>query len=166
MKKVKTIFFIFILSFWGSHITIAQNVKIYSPEADVSMAISQGLIKAKAENKHLLLQIGGNWCPWCLKFHKFCSDDQEISLFISKNYIKILVNYSKENHNLAELKKLEYPQRFGFPVFVILDQDGKRLHTQNSSYLEEGDGYSKKKILDFLKQWSPEALNPNLYLEK
>jgi thioredoxin-related protein len=166
MKKVKTIFFIFILSFWGSQIIIAQNVKIYAPEADVSMAISQGLIKAKAENKHLLLQIGGNWCPWCLKFHKFCSDDQEISLFISKNYIKILVNYSKENHNLAELKKLEYPQRFGFPVFVILDQDGKRLHTQNSSYLEEGDGYSKKKVLDFLTQWSPEALNPNLYLEK
>jgi len=163
MKKVKTIFFIFILSFWGSQITIAQNVKIYSPEADVSMAISQGLIKAKAENKHLLLQIGGNWCPWCLKFHKFCSDDQEISLFISKNYIKILVNYSKENHNLAELKKLEYPQRFGFPVFVILDQDGKRLHTQNSSYLEEGDGYSKKKVLEFLKQWSPEAFDPNLY---
>jgi len=166
MKKVKTIFFIFILSFWGSQITIAQNVKIYAPEADVSMAISQGLIKAKAENKHLLLQIGGNWCPWCLKFHKFCSDDQEISLLISKNYIKILVNYSKENRNLVELKKLEYPQRFGFPVFVILDQDGKRLHTQNSAYLEEGDGYSKKKVLEFLKQWSPEAFDPNLYLEK
>jgi thioredoxin-related protein len=105
MKKVKTIFFIFILSFWGSQITIAQNVKIYSPEADVSMAISQGLIKAKAENKHLLLQIGGNWCPWCLKFHKFCSDDQEISLFISKNYIKILVNYSKENRQFRRTEK-------------------------------------------------------------
>jgi len=166
MKKIKSIFFIFILSFWGSQISIAQNVKIYDPEANVSQAITQALVQAKAENKHLLLQIGGNWCPWCLKFHKFCADDQEISLFINKNYIKILVNYSKENRNLAELKKLEYPQRFGFPVFVILDQNGKRLHTQNSSYLEEGDGYSKKKVLDFLKQWSPEALNPNLYPEK
>jgi thioredoxin-related protein len=166
MKKVKTIFFIFIISFWSSQITIAQNVKIYDPETDVSVAISQGLIKAKAENKHLLLQIGGNWCPWCLKFHKFCSNNQEISLLISKNYIKILVNYSKENRNLEELKKLEYPQRFGFPVFVILDADGNRIHTQNSAYLEEGDSYSKKKVLDFLKQWSPEALDPNLYLEK
>jgi thioredoxin-related protein len=165
MKKIKTIFFIFTLCFSGS-LTIAQPVKIYNPEADVSLAITKGLVQAKAENKHLLLQIGGNWCPWCLKFHKFCSDDQEISLFISKNYIKILVNYSKENRNLEELKKLEFPQRFGFPVFVIIDQDGKRLHTQNSAYLEEGDGYSKKKVLDFLKQWSIEALNPTLYLEK
>lgn len=63
-------------------------------------------------------------------------------------------------------KQSEYPQRFGFPVFVILDSVGKRIHTQNSAYLEEGEGYSKKKVLDFLTNWSPEVLNPNLYLDK
>jgi len=67
---------------------------------------------------------------------------------------------------MAELKKLEYPQRFGFPVFVILDSNGKRIHTQNSAYLEEDKGYSRKKVLDFLNQWSPDALNPNLYIDK
>ena len=66
-----------------------------------------------------------------------------------------MVNYSKENKNLAEMKKLEFPQRFGFPVFVILDSNGKRIHTQNSSYLEEGDGYSKKKVIDFLTNGHP-----------
>jgi hypothetical protein len=85
---------------------------------------------------------------------------------MAKSYVPIMVNYSKENRNLAELKKLEYPQRFGFPVFVILDNNGKRIHTQSSAYLEEGEGYSKKKVLDFLKQWTPDALNPNLYSDK
>ena len=85
---------------------------------------------------------------------------------MGKNYIWIMVNYSKENKNLAELKKLDYPQRFGFPVFVILDSSGKRIHTQNSSYLEEGEGYSKKKVLDFLTQWTPDALNPEHYKDK
>jgi hypothetical protein len=85
---------------------------------------------------------------------------------MDKNYITIKVNYSKENRNFEALKKLDYPQRFGFPVFVILDADGKRIHTQSSAYLEEGEGYSKKKILDFLTQWSPEALNPNRYKDK
>jgi hypothetical protein len=61
------------------------------------------------------------------------------------------------------LKQLEYPQRFGFPVFVILNEDGKRLHTQNSGYLEEGKGHDRMKVLTFLQQWSPEALNPELY---
>ena len=144
----------------------AQPVKIYNPEADVSADISQALIRAKAENKHLFLQIGGNWCSWCRKFHKLCSEDPEISAMMSKSYIAIPVNYSKENRNFAMMKKLDYPQRFGFPVFVILDSAGKRIHTQSSAYLEDGDGYSKKKVLEFFSQWSPDALNPGQYQEK
>ena len=161
MKQILTIVLMLILSS-----SYAQTAKLYNPDADVSVVIAEGLTKAKAQNKHLLLQIGGNWCPWCLKFHQFCLADNEINTFINKNYITIKVNYSKENRNLAELKKLDYPQRFGFPVFVILDADGKRIHTQNSAYLEEEKGYSRKKVLDFLSQWSPQALNPNLYLDK
>lgn len=161
MKVLFTIAFFFL--FCNSY---AQEIKIYNPEADVASAISKGLVRAKAEHKHLFLQVGGNWCPWCLKFHKLCSEDQDIKALFGKNYIWILVNYSKENKNLAELKKLDYPQRFGFPVFVILDSNGKRIHTQNSAYLEEGDGYSKKKFIDFLTQWSPDALNPDHYKDK
>jgi len=166
MKQIFTIVLCFILFGSFAQTTNKQFVKLYDPEADVSTLIARGIARAKAENKHLLLQIGGNWCPWCIKFHKFCTEDKDISVLINKSYITIKINYSKENRNLAELKKLEYPQRFGFPVFVILDNSGKRIHTQNSAYLEEGDGYSKKRVLDFLNQWSPEALNPNLYPDK
>jgi uncharacterized protein YyaL (SSP411 family) len=161
MKKLIPVIFAF---FWFN--TSAQTVKIYSPDANVSFAIKEGIVKAKAENKHIILQIGGNWCPWCIKFHNLCAEDAEIKLLEDKNFIAILVNYSKENRNLAALRELDYPQRFGFPVFVILNANGKRIHTQNSSYLEEGDGYSKKKVVDFLKQWSPDALNPDHYTVK
>ena len=161
MKPLFTIALFFVL-FSG----FAQTVKLYNPEADAASAISQGVALAKGENKHLFIQIGGNWCPWCLKFHKFCASDSQIDSLMSKNFIVIKVNYSKENRNLETLKKLEFPQRFGFPVFVILDANGKRIHTQNSSYLEEGESYSKKRVLDFLKQWSPEALNPGHYTTK
>lgn len=166
MKQIFTIVFFFVLCGSFAQIANKQTVNLYSPEADVSAAITQGIAKAKAENKHLFLQIGGNWCPWCIKFHIFCASDEDIISLMAKSYVPIMVNYSKENRNLAELKKLEYPQRFGFPVFVILDNNGKRIHTQSSAYLEEGEGYSKKKVLDFLKQWTPDALNPNLYSDK
>lgn len=155
---------LFILFIWCT--TYGQPAAIYDPNADASATISQGIKRAKLENKEVFLQIGGNWCPWCLKFHKLWSEDPEIKAAMGKNYITILVNYSKENRNLKTLKTLDYPQRFGFPVFVILDANGKRLHTQNSAYLEEGDGYSKKKVIDFLNQWSSEALNPANFKEK
>ena len=163
---MRTLFTIVCIFFLYNSYGQTQAVKIYNPEADVFSAINQGLVRAKAENKHLFLQIGGNWCPWCIKFHKLCVEDPEIKEELQKNYIFILVNYSKENRNLAELKKLGYPQRFGFPVFVIIDAHGKRIHTQNSSYLEDGNGYSKKKVLEFMSQWSPEALDPSHFKAK
>ncbi len=162
MRTIISIIFCFFLYNGFSQ----EIVTIYNPDSDVASAINQGVRKAKGENKHIFLQIGGNWCSWCRKFHKICAEDPDIKAQMDKNYITIRVNYSKENRNLEALKKLEYPQRFGFPVFVILDSNGKRIHTQSSSYLEEGDGYSTKKIIEFLNQWSPEALNPGNYKEK
>ena len=50
------------------------------------------------------------------------------------------------------------PARFGFPVFVVLDANGKVLHTQDSSFLEEDKGYSEKKVLRFFKNWTPAAV--------
>ncbi|OQX98910.1 MAG: hypothetical protein B6I20_10535 [Bacteroidetes bacterium 4572_117] len=95
--------------------------------------------------------------------HKFYNADNQIDSALNANYVVSLVNYSKENKNLDILKQFEYPQRFGFPVIVILDADGRRLHTQNSVHLEQGRGYSKKKFLEFLNNWSPKALNPENY---
>ena len=57
------------------------------------------------------------------------------------------------------MKRLGNPQRFGFPVFVELDENGKVLHVQDSSFLEEGQGYNKDKVLRFLNNWTPKAVN-------
>ena len=56
------------------------------------------------------------------------------------------------------LDKLGHPERFGFPVFVVMDQTGKVIHTQDSSYLEEGNGYNRDKVARFFQNWTPEAV--------
>ncbi|MEJ5317147.1 MAG: thioredoxin family protein [Tenuifilum sp.] len=134
------------------------QVNIYNPNADAKAEIAAAINKAKQENKHVFIQIGGNWCPWCVKLHNFMNADSTISEILTKNYVVVKVNYSKENKNLDVLKKLEKPQRFGFPVLVILNSNGNRIHTQDSGLLESGDGYDRKKVLNFLKNWTPEAL--------
>ena len=60
------------------------------------------------------------------------------------------------------MKRLGYPERFGFPVFVILNEKGERVHTQNSAYLEKGEGYSEKEVVSFLNHWTKQAVTvPN-----
>lgn len=139
--------------------------KIYNPSADAKKEIAEAVALAKKEGKHVFIQVGGNWCSWCLRFHKLTTEDTQLDSAFNANFIRVKLNYSEENKNLPVLAELGYPQRFGFPVFVILDGNGKYLHTQNSAYLEEDKGYSKKVILDFLKGWSPKALNPDEYKE-
>ncbi len=160
MKNLKAV--ILLLCLWGIvNITSAQQV--YNPKTDAKKEVEKAVIQAKKEGKHVLLQIGGNWCPWCIKMHKFFESNKEINQLLKKNYIFVLVNYSKENKNQPLLKQLDYPQRFGFPVLVVLNAKGKRLHTQNSWYLEQEKGYHIKKVKNFLTNWSSEALNPKNY---
>ncbi len=141
----------------------AQKTEIYNPDADAAKEVAAAVKRAKSSGKHVFLQIGGNWCPWCVKFHRFVDADGEIKTVVEENFEVVKVNYDPKNKNEDLLAKLEFPQRFGFPVFVILDENGKRIHTQNSAYLEKGDGYDNERVLRFFKNWSPQALNPESY---
>lgn len=138
--------------------------KVYNEDINPLEQIDAALVKAKAEGKHVVCQVGGNWCPWCLRFADFVEHDADIQQVIAENYVFIHVNYnprrsaSEEKARQAEemMKRLGSPQRFGYPVFVVLDADGHILHTQDSSFLEEGQSYSKEKVLRFLKCWGKE----------
>ncbi|MCK3683955.1 thioredoxin family protein [Maribellus sp. YY47] len=141
----------------------AQEVKIYNPEANAKEDIQEAVKEAAESGKHVFLQIGGNWCPWCVKFHRFIEEDAEINAFVQQNFVVVKVNYDPKNKNKEVLAELGYPQRFGFPVFVILNGEGKRIHTQNSAFLEKDKDYDRDKVLRFYQNWSPAALDPANY---
>ena len=141
--------------------------KVYDESADQNVQIDNALATAKAEGKFVICQVGGNWCPWCLRFADFITKDAEISKLVDANYVYIHVDYSpksfkddpvKKQRTEKMMKRLNNPGRFGYPVFVVLDAKGKVLHIQDSSFLEEGQGYDKAKVLRFFKNWTPSAL--------
>lgn len=154
MKKL-TVFLI--LYFAGMLLSVAQ-VNIYNPNANAALDLEKAIAEANQQGKHVLVQIGGNWCPWCVRLHNLFTTDSSVAAVINKNYVLVKVNYSKENKNLEILNKLDKPQRFGFPVLVILNGNGQRIHTQDSGLLESGEGYDLKKVIGFLKNWTPDAI--------
>lgn len=157
MKKI--FFLFFLLGLFSLSISAQHADKIYNPDADAKAEVSAALAKAAAEGKHVFLQIGGNWCPWCIRFHKMVTEDIQLDSLIHVNYEVVKINYSKENYNYELLSALGFPQRFGFPVFVILDGNGKVIHTQDSGYLEQDKTYSREKVERMFIQWSAFTLS-------
>lgn len=140
--------------------------KLYKPEEDAEKGIKEAVKAAKENGKHVFIQIGGNWCIWCARFNDFTTSDKSIDSLVHSSYVVYHLNHSKENKNEALLAKYGFPQRFGFPVFLILDGKGNLLHTQNSSYLEKDKGYSKENVMGFFTDWSPKALDSKQYKEQ
>ncbi len=154
---------VFLLAVSIAKAGVSDSAKLYNPSANATDDIAAAVKQAKQENKLVLIQAGGNWCGWCIRFNKFVHEDAQLDSAVKANYIVYHLNYSPENRNAEVFKKYGYAQRFGFPVFIILDAKGNRIHTQNSAYLEEGKGYSKKKVLEFFGQWSVAAMDPKNY---
>lgn len=140
--------------------------KVYNEDLNPVEQIDQALQQAKTAGKFVACQVGGNWCPWCLRFADFITNDSAVSQVIDENFVYIHVNYNprksaesaKAEQAKQMLKRLGQPARFGFPVIVVLDADGKVLHIQDSSFLEEGQGYNTKKVLRFFQNWTPKAV--------
>lgn len=164
MRK-NIVLLIAILFSLSSDAQMAQK-KVYNEDIDPIEQIDQAVAKAKSEGKFVICQVGGNWCPWCLRFADFITKDTTITKVINENFEYIHVNYNprksqgeeKQAQGKALMKRLDNCGRFGFPVFVILDEEGKVIHIQDSSFLEEGKSYSQEKVLRFFKNWTPQTV--------
>ncbi len=159
----KLLIIAFCLTSYSGSAQTAES-KLYHPEANAENEIAIAIKKAKAEKKYVLLQGGGNWCSWCIEFARFCKADDKVDSVINAGFVWLHLNYSKENYNKVLFAKYGYPQRLGFPVFLLLNEKGELIHTQNSEYFEDGKkSYDRKKVQAFLEQWSPAARDPKKY---
>lgn len=168
MKKLIFLLLITIGFNWG--MSAQTPKKIYNETIDPVVQIDDAVTKAAKENKFVVAQLGGNWCKWCIRFAKFIDSDPEIKNLVDSNFVYIHVNYNPRNPSAEKdqpatkemLGKLGNPVRFGYPVLVVLDESGKVIHIQDSSFLESGEGYDKEKVTRFFSNWTPEVVKASM----
>lgn len=137
---------------------VAKLPKPYHPEENAEEKIAELVKQAQKENKNIMIQAGGNWCIWCLRFNNFVNETPELKEIVDHNYLYYHLNYSPENKNEKIFAKYGNPgAKYGYPVFIVLDKNGKQIHTQSSEVLEDGKGYSKEKVKEFFSQWIPQS---------
>lgn len=145
-------FFLFIGFSFAQNESSYKPVTEFDPLNDPAKDLKEAVNEAKNSNRRILLDVGGDWCIWCHRLDAFIESNDEIKKYLNKNFILLKINYSKENKNEKFLSK--YPEIEGYPHYFVLDKDGKFLHSQNTGDLEQDKGYSKEKMMAFLKEWA------------
>ncbi|MCA9416101.1 MAG: thioredoxin family protein [Candidatus Omnitrophica bacterium] len=135
----------------------APKREIYHPEQDAAAEIKQSLIKAKKDNRHVILVWGGNWCGWCYKLHDLFENNEPVSELLEEDFIVIPVDYNS-NKSLGA----QYSESItSFPFLTVLEASGEVLINQRTEPLEEGDHHSPVAVLKFLEEWKPKPQEAN-----
>ncbi|MBT5902268.1 MAG: thioredoxin family protein [Opitutaceae bacterium] len=131
---------------------------IYDVKADAAVDIAEALAIARAENKHVLLKFGANWCVWCHRLSGLLHEDKAVHAALTHNFVLIAVDVDTRNstkRNVPTIEKYGNPTQHGLPVLVVLDANGELLTTQETGALEEGSAHDPAKVITFLSRWAP-----------
>ena len=141
----------------GCGMTAYAAEKIFDPTRDAVKDLRAAEQQAQAEHKNILMDVGGNWCRWCILVDRTLSQDPELHALLEKNYVVLRVNFSKENENTSFLSR--YPAATGYPAWYVLSAGGKLLKAEDTSELESnhklGAGYNKDALRTFLLANAP-----------
>src|SRR5690606_25014245 len=73
--------------------------KPYNPDTNAQADIDSLVQLAQRDGKHIVIQAGGNWCIWCLRFNAFIHQTPSIHDLLNDNFHYYHLNYSPENKN-------------------------------------------------------------------
>jgi len=132
-------------------------VASFDPARDAAADIDAAIAEAKRTGRNVLIDVGGEWCIWCMRLDQFFADQKDVAAYLDRNFVTVKVNYSKENKNEAVLSR--YPKVAGYPHLFVLDSAGGLLHSQESGQLEKGKGHDRERVMEFLKAWAPKREN-------
>src|SRR6059058_319119 len=89
----------------------------FDPTRDPKADLEAAVVKAKAQGKRIVIDLGGEWCSWCRFMDKFFYDNPELTRLRNDNFVWVKVNFSDENENPAFLAA--YPAASGYPHLYV-----------------------------------------------
>ena len=82
---------------WAADTTTKAVAKIYDTSADGVRQIQDAVEAAGNEDKHVLLQFGGDWCVWCVRLHNLFETNRAIRETLKSNYVVVHIDYNDQS---------------------------------------------------------------------
>lgn len=124
----------------------------FDPKADPKKDLQAASALAARSGRRILMEVGGEWCGWCLRFEDLVLRNAEIRGVLEKHFVLLKVNWSEENRNESFLAG--FPKVGGYPHFFVLDSNGKLIYSKSTMDLEDRRQYDPERVKVFLVQYA------------
>ncbi len=125
---------------------------LYDETGDARAAIAAGLKQAKAENKRVILDFGGDWCGDCqvldIYFHEAPNEE-----LLAKHFVVVHIYIGHMDKNLDIAEQYGVPINKGVPALAVLTAGGKVLYSQRTGEFEDMRHMDVASVTDFLTKW-------------
>lgn len=125
----------------------------YDTSADADRDVARAFAQARAENKRVLIDLGGNWCGDC-RVLAGIMELPEVQRFLDAHYVVVSVDVGRFNRNL------QIPARFGItgrlegvPAVLIASPDGRLVNVNHIAALVDARSMSPQDIVNWLAYW-------------
>lgn len=143
LKRILLLLFLFCIQAASS-----QSSVIFSENG-----LQTALIKAKAENKPVLLFCYASWCPHCKAMKAEVFTNQAVADYFNKTFICVVQDMEKGD-GIELNKKVKISS---FPTFIFYDSNGTTIYRvegelKSTAFIQEGkNALTQKKQLPYLK---------------
>ena len=152
---MKNIFSALLLFFVLLQIAFAAPLPEYSLKYDPSRDAFQdgrdAIKLAKATNRRILIEVGGDWCKWCHLLDRFLDKNPEIKKELHQTFVFLKVNVSDENDNEKFLKV--FPAPLGYPHMYVTEKNGGLLLSKDTADFLINRKYSAERFKYFFEKW-------------
>ncbi|ABF42669.1 putative thiol-disulfide isomerase and thioredoxin [Candidatus Koribacter versatilis Ellin345] len=129
------------------------DTPIYPEGVDAKKEIRAALVQAKAQNKHVLLVFGADWCYDChvldYRFHS-----PEIEPFLDKNFVVVHVNIGRGETNVDLSNKYHIPVDKGVPSIAVVSPTGALLYSTQHGEISPTRRMPATQIVGMLENWA------------
>jgi len=126
------------------------DFKPYDESVVAGEEIAKALGIAKSNNKYILLQMGGNWCPDCRTLGEYFSRP-DIKKWLDERVILVSVDVGEWDRNLDIVEEYGNPISEGIPALVLLNPDNEVIFATLAGELASARDMSKNDLIQWLE---------------
>lgn len=125
---------------------------LYPPARQADADLRAALTRAATTQRHVLLEIGANWCLDCQRLAAVMQQPRVASI-LDAHYVVVRINVGRFTDNLSLARRYRVHPRQGIPALAVLAADGHLLYAPTHGGFESMPALQVGSLRRFLEHW-------------